>query len=183
MNERRKIFWRDALMSGTKVGLISVALTLLVGALGGSASQVISFIEQVVFYVLIFYFTRRHSWRYSPQEGFSFGRGFGFVLSMLLFVGAIQGIYSAVMANFFIGPELMASLDQTVLELQQQNLYTPEMIDAAYQTMKTITFNPFAATLLSIVSVEITGLLIGLLVGIFTRRPADMFANTDQGGL
>lgn len=181
MNERRKIFWRDALMSGTKVGLISIALTLLVGAFGGG--QVISFIEQVVFYVLIFYFTRKHSYRYSPQEGFSFGKGFGFVLAMLLFVGALQGIYSAVMANFLIGPELMASLDQTVLELQLQNLFTPDMIDEAYAMMKTITFNPLAATLVSIVGVELMGLLIGLLVGLFVRRPADVFAGNNQGGI
>lgn len=181
MNERAKIFWRDALMSGTKIGLISIALTLLVGAFGGGANQVISFIEQVVFYVLIFYFTRKHSLRYSAQEGFSFGRGFGFVLSMLLFVGAIQGIYSAIMANFFVGPELMASYELALSELQQQNLYTPEMIDAAYETMKTITFNPFASTLVTILGVEISGILIGLLVGLFTRRPADIFADRNQG--
>lgn len=179
MNERGKTFWRDALLSGTKVGIVSIVCSIVVmlagkGALGG----LLPFLERVIFFTLIFVFVRKHSWKYSPEEGFSFGRSFGFVLAMLLFVGVIQGVYNAILANYFMGPELMADIDAVMVALQDQNptLYTPEMLEQSKEMIKTLTFNPFAATLSSVLGVEISGIFIALLVAVFTYRRADLFA-------
>lgn len=174
MNDRRKIFWRDALLSGTKIGLVSVACSIVIMLLGKNAG-IMPFLERVIYFSLIFVFVRKHSWKYSPEEGFSFGRAYGFVLAMLLFVGVIQGVYSAVVANYFMGPELLASLDGAMVELQQSGLYTQEMLGSAYETMKTLTFNPFAATISAVLGVEFSGLIIGLFVALFTRRRPDFF--------
>jgi hypothetical protein len=42
--------------------------------------------------------------------------------------------------------------------------------------IKTLTFNPFAATLSSVLGVEISGIFIALLVAGFTYRRAEWFA-------
>jgi uncharacterized membrane protein (DUF106 family) len=179
MNERGKMFWRDALLSGTKIGIVSVLLSIVVLLVGnGSAGEIFSLLERVVFFTLIFVFVRKHSWKYAPEEGFSFGRAFGFVLAMLLFVGVIQGVYSAILANYFMGPELVADMDKILLVFQEQNpnLYTPEMLEQLRGTMHTMTFNPFAATLSAVLGVEISGIFIALLVAVFTYRRVDLFA-------
>lgn len=179
MNERGKMFWRDALLSGTKIGIVSVVCSIIIMLVGnGALGGVLPFMERVIFFVLIFVFVRKHSWKYSPEEGFPFGRAFGFVLAMLLFVGIIQGVYNAILANYFMAPELTAEIDAVMVALQEQtpNLYTPEMLEQSKDMITTLTFNPFAATLSTLLGVEISGIFIGLLVAVFTYRRADLFA-------
>ena len=106
------------------------------------------------------------------------GRAVGFVVSMMLFAGVISGVYSSVMANFFIKEEILASVDQVMA--QMQDLYTADQFDNLYTMMQKAVINPLYLTISSIISNCFTGLLIGVLVGFLTRRRPDIFADTNN---
>ena len=109
MNDSRKNFWFEALKGGTLVGIVTVAFSLVMQFAGEKATlvSIINFASTVVTILLVYGLMRKFATQHSAAEGFTYGRGVGFVVAMMLFVGVISGVYSAIMANFFIREELM----------------------------------------------------------------------------
>lgn len=176
MNERRKNFWIEALKGGTLIGLVMVAFSIVLQFTGESTTlaSVLNVASTVVTILLAFGLTRKFATQHSAEEGFSFGRAVGFVVAMMLFVGVISGVYSAVMANFFIREEVLASVDLIMADMQ--DLLPAEEFNSTYQLMRASVINPFILTLSSVISNAFLGLLVGLCVGVLTRRQPDIFA-------
>lgn len=180
----KKQYWYEALVGGTVVGLVSVAFSIVLQLLGGNAQdaaepsflvKAINFVSVFLTVVLLFGYTRRFAAQHSLEEGFSVGRAVGFVVSMMLFAGVISGIYSAVMANFFIKEEILQSVDAVMA--QMQDLYSADQFDSLYSTMQKAVVNPIYLTISSVISNCFTGVIVGLLVGLLTRRRPDIFAD------
>ena len=171
-------------MGGTIVGVVSVAFSIVLQLLGGNSQdaaepsflvKAINFVSVFVTIVLLFGYTRRFAAQHSLEEGFSVGRAVGFVVSMMLFAGVISGVYSAVMANFFIKEEILQSVDAVMA--QMQDLYSADQFDSLYSTMQKAVVNPIYLTISSVISNCFTGVIVGLLVGLLTRRRPDIFAD------
>lgn len=181
----KKQYWYEALVGGTIVGVVAVAFSIVLQLMGGSTAEptlgikAVNFLSVFVNITLLFGLTRRFAAKHTPEEGFSFGRAVGFVVAVMLFAGVISGIYSAVMANFFIREEVLQSVDKVMAQLQE--LYTAEQFDSIYTTMQKAVINPFYLTISSVISNCFTGALVGLFVGFLTRRRPDIFADTMNG--
>ena len=108
----KKQYWYEALVGGTIVGVVAVAFSILLTLMGGTTAEpsfgvkAVNFLSVFVNITLLFGLTRRFSAKYTLEEGFSFGRGLGFVVAMMIFAGVISGIYNSVMANYFIKAEV-----------------------------------------------------------------------------
>lgn len=175
----RKVFWIEALKAGTIIGLVSVAFSIAVQAISGPQPEsnwisILNFVSVVVSILLVYGYTRRFASMHTAEEGFSYGQGIKFILATMLFVGALSGIYSAVMANFFIKDELLESVD--LLMAQMQDTVPADQFEATYDSMRGMVTNPLVLTISSIVSNLFTGLLFSVVVAGITRRQPDIFA-------
>lgn len=181
MNEKNKNFWVEALKAGTIIGLVSVAFALVSQVIEEQATllSVVNFASTVVTILLAFAFVRKFAASHTPQEGFSYGRGVGFVVATMLFVGVLSGAYSSVMANFFIREDLLQIVDQTMAQVQ--DMLPADSFEQTYSTMRSSVTNPFLLTISSVISNGFFGLLVGLCVSVITRRQPDIFADGNQG--
>lgn len=178
MEPKRRNFWFEALKGGTLIGLVNVAFSLVAQFSGENTTlaTILGYLSTVVLILLAFGYTRRFAATHSPEEGFSYGRAVGFVVAMMLFVGVLSGIYSAVMANFFIREELMEVVDATMA--QMQDMLPADSFEQTYNSMRSSVTNPLLLTFSSVISNAFLGLLIGLCVGMLTRRRPDIFGGT-----
>lgn len=176
MNESRKNFWFEALKGGTLVGIVTVAFSLVLQFVGEKTTlvSIINFASTVVTILLVFGLMRKFATQHSAAEGFTYGRGVGFVVAMMLFVGVISGVYSAIMANFFIREEVLASVDMVMADMQ--DLLPAEEFESTYQMMRASVVNPLLLTVSSVLSNAFFGLLMGLCLSLLTRRQPDIFA-------
>ena len=106
------------------------------------------------------------------------GRAVGFVVAMMAISGVLTGIYSAVMANFFIHDEVLATVDQMMAGMQ--DTIPADSFEQYYNLMRTMLTNPFILTLSSVLSNVLLGLLCGVCVGFWTRRQPDIFAPAEE---
>ena len=120
MNMTRRDFWTEALKGGTLIGLVTVAFSLLTQTAGERATlvEILGYASTIITILLLAGYLRRFARMHSRAEGFSYGRGVGFVVAMMLFVGVLSGVYSAVMTNFFIKEEILASVDAAMAQYQ-----------------------------------------------------------------
>lgn len=172
----------EALKGGTIIGLVSVAFSIAVQAISGpmpesSWVKILNFVSVVVSILLVYGYTRRFAAMHTAEEGFSYGQGIKFILAMMLFVGLLSGIYSAVMANFFIKEELLESVD--LIMAQMQDTIPADKFEATYDLMRGAVINPFILTISSVISNLFTGLLFSVVVAGITRRQADIFATPE----
>lgn len=176
MNNSRQQFWIEALKGGTIIGLVTVAFSLLVQFSGDNEKWIsaLNFISTVVTILLTAGYLRRFARLHTKAEGFSYGRGVGFVVAMMIFVGVLSGIYSAVMANFVIKAEVLESVD--LVMAQMQDVISADQFESTYNMMRASVTNPMILTLSSVLGNVIYGLFMGLVLSIITRRQADIFA-------
>ncbi len=177
MNERRREFWFEALRGGTLIGLVSVAFALVVQFSGERIvlANILNIASTVITVLLAVGCLRRFAMRFSRAEGFSYGKGVGFVVAMMLFAGVISGVYSAVMANFFIREEVLATVDMLMVDMQ--DMLPAGDFEQTYNLMRASVTNPLLLTLSSMLSNLFFGLLIGLCISVTTRRQPDIFAD------
>ena len=180
MSITRKDFWMEALKGGTLVGLVTVAFSLLTQSAGEQEKLVtiLGYASTVVSILLVAGYLRRFARMHSRAEGFSYGRGVGFVVAMMLFVGVLSGVYSAVMANFFITEELLASVD--AIMAQMQDMIPADRFEQTYDLMRASVTNPLLLTISSVISNAFYGVVLGLLLAIPNRRQADIFAPEEE---
>jgi hypothetical protein len=176
-----KNFWMEALKGGTIIGLVSVGFSILSNSMGedsGAMIKIVSFLSTFILIFLAFAFTRKFAAGHTLEQGFSFGRGVGFVVVMMLFVGILQGVYSSIMAKFFIGDELMKAVDEVMVQMQDK--LPAEQFDQTYQMMRKSMTSPLLLTLSSVLSNVFYGLFVGVCVSLFTRRRPDIFADSNN---
>ena len=180
MNDKRKEFWFEALKGGTLIGLVSVAFSLLAQGAGDKEwlATALSYGTTVVTVFLAVGCLRRFAMGFSRAEGFSYGKGVGFVVAMMAFAGILNGLYTAIMANFFVREEVLAAVD--AIMAQTQDMLPTMDFEKTYDLMRASVTNPLLLTLSSVLSNSLLGLLIGLVVSINTRRQPDIFAEDNH---
>ena len=92
-------FWNDACRGGAIIGLVMAVSNvaeqamLLKGGIGMYGLVIVEWLALAgVFIWLLYRFTRKRAALYAPEEGFSFGQGFGFIVVMSLLSGLIAGL-------------------------------------------------------------------------------------------
>ena len=180
MNDKRKEFWFEALKGGTLIGLVSVAFSLLAQGAGDKEwlATALSYGTTVVTVFMAVGCLRRFAMGFSRAEGFSYGKGVGFVVAMMAFAGILNGLYTAIMANFFIHDELMVVVDEMMAGMQ--DMIPADSFEQSYNLVRTMFTNPLWLTFSSVLSNSLLGLLIGLVVSINTRRQPDIFAEDNH---
>lgn len=100
-------FWKDVAKYGAIIGALLAVSFMLETRLQISASFGLYAIEWIAVVVLHYYllhrFTRRYSMMYTAEEGFSFGQGYAYILSVSTVAGLIVGIVQYLYMHFFIG--------------------------------------------------------------------------------
>lgn len=97
-------FWKDVAKYGAIIGALLAVSFMLETRLQISASFGLYAIEWIAVVVLHYYllhrFTRRYSMMYTAEEGFSFGQGYAYILSVSTVAGLIVGIVHILPALF-----------------------------------------------------------------------------------
>lgn len=103
-------FWNEACKYGAIIGLaMSVAYIIeqsfmLSGKLPlMMAMALVWVIASVGYIVMLYYFTKRRRAACAPEEGFSFGQGFGFLIAMVLLAALIKGVIEFLYRSVLIG--------------------------------------------------------------------------------
>lgn len=103
----RTNFWKDAVTSGAILGALLGVSFMVETRMQMSGSFTFYVLEYLVVLVLHYYllhrFTRRYSLEYSAEEGFSFGAGYGYILSVSAFSGVIVGVVQYLYLNLYVG--------------------------------------------------------------------------------
>ena len=142
--------WREAATGGLYAGLAYALLTIAAHA-SRSMPGLVTILNAVSFFSFagFLYFYARRMAAYAGGDGFSYGRSLLFVLKMSLFAGVLAGVGQFVLVNWI----------------------DPEGFREQFDLMR----NPLFAVFSGIFSMLIYGGLLGLLISIFVRRPADPF--------
>ena len=163
--------WREAATGGLYAGLAYALLTIAAHA-GRSMPGLVTILNAVSFFSFagFLYFYARRMAAYAGGDGFSYGRSLLFVLKMSLFAGVLAGVGQFVLVNW-IDPEGF----REQFDLMVANMAGGGMAEMAGSLGLKLMRNPLFAVFSGIFSMLIYGGLLGLLISIFVRRPADPF--------
>lgn len=183
--ENRKSFWNDACRYGTIIGVACGVFTLL-GALMMNeqyrAPIWISLLGKVVFVVSTYLFVRRRSATYSAAEGFSFGQSLAFIMGMMIFAGAVEGLVGFAVNNFMM-KEIIGDVLQTALAgVQDQLAAIPNGEEMVMKICRTLMFNPLGCVFTNILGDCFSGFFCGLVISAFIYRRPDMTAGMNGDG-
>ncbi|MDE6445915.1 MAG: DUF4199 domain-containing protein [Alistipes sp.] len=105
-----KTFWSDAARGGAYVGLLLAASSVvetglvLSGKLGLYVLLLVEWLAVVALHFYLLYrFARRRSALYGAADGFTFGQGYGYVISMSLPAGLILGVANYIFLHLVLG--------------------------------------------------------------------------------
>lgn len=176
------LFWKQALRGGAIVGvLLAVSFMLetrmmLRGSFGLYALE--WFVAVGLHYYLLHRFTRSYSAPFPAEEGFRFGRGYGFVLSMSVVGGIIVGLVQYLYLHLFIGYEHYTGqiTDALTRMLARSGGVPASMESMLAQTMKQIENAPEPSFLSTVWAGTFSSLLFGLvfgliIAGVLSRAP------------
>ncbi|WP_418981659.1 DUF4199 domain-containing protein [Alistipes sp.] len=166
------LFWKKALRGGAIVGLLlAVSFMLetrmmLAGSFGLYALE--WFLVAVLHYYLLHRFTRSYSATFPVEEGFRFGRGYGFVLSMSVVAGVIVGLVQYLYLHLFIGYEhYTGRVADALTEMLSRGGGVPASMESVIsQSMKQIENAPEPSFLSTVWAGTFSSLLFGLLFGL-----------------
>lgn len=175
-------FLNDAARWGAIVGLL-LALSSAVeqnmvfsGRLGLILLVLVEYLMVAgLHFLLLFLATRRRSRLADAREGFSFGSGYGFVLTVSAFAGLILGLGNYIYIHLVTGyGAYVDRLSETVAGLVAAS-GTPlseTMLQVVDQIRETPAPSIFATVLGGVWSSVLFGLLFGLIIaGVHTRAP------------
>ncbi len=174
----KKLFWNEALKAGTIVGLVSTAFALLMRPLSETEHtfwlKALNMVSWIIIVLLLYAFTRRFSKSQPAAKGFSYGRGIGFVVAAMMFVGVVNALYSSIMANYFIKAEVLEQVDRIMVVYQ--DMWPDDMFEKTYAVARNAAVNPFYITFSSVLGNCFVGFLLSLVIAAITRREPDIFS-------
>jgi flagellar biosynthesis protein FliQ len=181
----KKSFWGEALKGGTIIGLLLVLIEFI--TVGFSLRDAgVAWITSLLNIAIIAYGSYHLTKRFSAgfvAEGFSYEKGLGFILSMMLFAGVIVGFGNYILQNF-VFPDYYAAVYEQAMSMAGQMMGGGiEMEDMTLDMMNSVTRNPIMQVVSGVLSMLLEGIIIGLVVAIFTRRKPDIFAEAADNNL
>ncbi len=183
--ENRKSFWNDACLYGTIIGLVCGAITLLGAFMMNEQLRVpiwISLLNKVAFVVLLYFFARRRSSMFGAAEGFSFGQCLAFIMGMMVFAGAVEGIVNFVVNNFIVKDTLEEVMQTALAGMQDQLAAIPNGEDMVMKVYRALMFSPLGCVFTGILGDCLSGFFCGLVISAFVSRTPDMSAGMKQEG-
>lgn len=175
-----KIFWREAVRSGTMLGLVLCGITILQFAAGQGEiniwTRILNITYVVVFISLQFAFTKRIAMKSDPATGFSWGRCMGFVFAMLLFVGILLGFCHTILYNLVYPDLIETRVFEMIGSLEGTRLYSGMDLDGMGDMMMRYMKNPFIVTFSSIIVVGLQGGFAGIFTSMLAKRNPQIFA-------
>lgn len=187
-----KIFWNDVASKGAILGVLMLVADIIQQSmmLNGNVARmgiagVITIVVSILFIYLIYRFTKKHSMLYSPEEGFSYGKAFGYVLSISLFTSIIVGLGNYIFTHLIIGyseyidglVKMYSNVISTFpMPAQSANIYE--------QMLEQITSQPEPGIMATIFSSLWSYILLGGFVGLFVaaavKREPNIFGNENE---
>lgn len=177
-------FWNDVAKYGAVLGGV-LALSMLFESylsLSGRAGLMMLMVVEwllvvVVHYLLLHRYTRRYRESFPVEEGFPFGRAYGYIMLLSLFAGAIVGVVQVVYLHMIVGYEaytaqLMASM-QSYLSTMGANASMEPMLAEAFGQMQTAATPSVLQTAWGgIFNSLFFGAVFGLIIaGVLSRQP------------
>ena len=177
-------FWNDACRGGAIIGLVMAVSNvaeqamLLKGGIGMYGLVIVEWLALAgVFIWLLYRFTRKRAALYAPEEGFSFGQGFGFIVVMSLLSGLIAGaagyFYRHVAIGYDVDTERYIDSVNGLLSEVPVPAATVDAYELLFEQLRS-TPEPsiFAAIASSMFWYVVAGGLIGLVIaGVISRAP------------
>lgn len=177
-------FWNDACRGGAIIGLVMAVSNvaeqamLLKGGIGMYGLVIVEWLALAgVFIWLLYRFTRKRAALYAPEEGFSFGQGFGFIVVMSLLSGLIVGAAGYFYRHVAIGYDVYTErYIDSVNGLLSEVPVPAATVDAYELLFEQLRSTPepsiFAAIASSMFWYVVAGGLIGLVIaGVISRAP------------
>ncbi|WP_295935330.1 DUF4199 domain-containing protein [uncultured Alistipes sp.] len=103
-------FWNDAAKNGAIIGAVlavSMVLETMMSLSGSMKLYLLMSLEWIAVVILHYYllhsFTRSRSNLYTAEEGFSFGQGYGYILTISAFAGIITGLVQYIYLHLILG--------------------------------------------------------------------------------
>lgn len=182
----RAFFWNDLAKKGLLLGvLLSVSFlvenSLQLSTLGISALYGIYLIEWVavvvMHYLLLHRYTKWYGSHFAPEEGFSFGRAYNYVLLLSLFAGIVVAVTQVVYLHFVVGYE--AYVEQLVAALQRQlagQELPASMSNTLQESFRQMQLQPAPSVMTTAFGAIFNTLLFGIfygliMAGVLARRP------------
>ncbi len=173
MEERESVF-KLALVPGLIVGLINVGLMLVIWAMVSDmqSQQYLGLSSWFLVGVLYFFYTKKY--RENNLGGnITYGESFKFMMFMSMFVAVIASIYTYVLMAY-LDPEMI----NNALELTADKLYSmnlPEEQIEMQLKMQEKFMTPGISALSNLPTMFIVGLVISLIISIFTKKEDNTF--------
>lgn len=178
-------FWNEAAKCGAILGLLLAASAVLENwlMLSGKTSYFMALgLEWIVVVVLHYYllhrYTRSHSMLYTVEEGFSFGQGYGYLLTVSGFAGIIVGLGQFLYLHVILGYSVY--IERYIVSLQSI-LSQGGGVPASMESLLSQTFNQLQTmpepsalrtVFASIFSSLLFGAIFGLIIaGVLSRAP------------
>ena len=182
----RALLWNDLAKKGLLLGLL-LALSLVIenrlmtstmGLLPLYGIYLIEWLVVVVaHYLMLHYYTKSYGSLFGPEEGFSFGRAYNYVLLLSLFAGVVVALVQVVYLHYIVGYENY--IEQLVAALQRQlsgQEFPASVSVSLQQSFSQMKSQPEPSVLTTafgaIFNTLFFGIVYGLIVaGVLSRRP------------
>jgi hypothetical protein len=178
MEDLKRSYWADAGVGGGVIGVIVVIVNLLSWKLGGGAetsdsSGGMMALTVVYYFAVIFatgYFARMRGQKHG-DSGFGYSQALGYIVSMMLFAGFIDGLGQWMLYNY-----IDTELPRRIIEQTFASMTLPgiEQKDAIVGLSMSMLKNPLVMMLGGVFGGAFKGLILGLVMAAFTRRQPNM---------
>ncbi len=181
----RNSFWNDAARCGAVIGGLLGVSYLLETAIQLSGNMMLYVLLVLEFfgvvalhYYLLHRYTRCRSMLYSADEGFTFGQGYGFLLTISGFAGIILGCVQAVYLHLIVGysafvERTLAALSEILSRNGGMNASVEPFFSQLVAELQSAAAPSVVQTVLGgIWSSLFFGLVFGLIIaGVLSRQP------------
>ena len=132
-----KTFWNDLAKQGAVLGAV-LAVSMLFesyASLSGKAGLMMLLVFEwilvvVAHYLLLHRYTKQYREEFSLEEGFPFGKGYGYIMLLSLFAGAIVAVAQVVYLHMILGYEVYVERLMTSIQTYLASVGTPSSMES-----------------------------------------------------
>ncbi len=190
----RKTFWNEAAKWGVIVGLllsVSFVVENLITVSGKMWLYYLMMLEWIGVVVLHFWlllrFAQNRSRLYGAAVGFTFGQGYGAVMTVSAFAGVIVGVVQAVYLHLIVGysnhiERIIAAVTELVSKSgSQMPASMEELLSQSFQQLRTAPVPSVLQTVWGgLFSALFFGAVFGLIIAAITTRAPRPFDETNE---
>ncbi len=179
---KKETFWRETSRYGAMIGGVEVVCALLKMLTVSTPwlSMLLSLMSTALLVTLLYLFTKRRSMLYGEAEGYSYGDGLKFIISLSLFAGIILGAYEIFARNMLFVEIYREAMNLQLLAFQQNPMLTQGMsLSEIKELFESIMFSPLWVVFSAVLGLFFSYLFFGLFIAAFTRREVNVFSSEE----